>query len=121
VTWRGPHFTAAWLCTVVLLCALLVFATSVGGIPPLVLILIVVAGPLLLFVIGLAAFFGFGEAIDWLRHRSASAREAAGRCVRCNYDLRATEEKCPECGMPVWRPRDPLTRKVIDRRPSDGQ
>jgi hypothetical protein len=40
-------------------------------------------------------------AIWLLRKRREVRRRKAGRCVRCNYDLWGTPEKCPECGLAV--------------------
>ena len=40
----------------------------------------------------------------WLaryRHRQAAARRRTGCCPACGYDLRASKERCPECGTPI--------------------
>jgi hypothetical protein len=41
-------------------------------------------------------------AVPWLwRLRAERARRRVGLCVRCGYDLRASKERCPECGTLV--------------------
>lgn len=47
------------------------------------------------FVAGLAGAVVCGRAYLWRRRRR---RGRLGRCPACGYDLRATPDRCPECG-----------------------
>lgn len=48
----------------------------------------------------------------WVRHwvveSRVSRRRLAGQCTVCGYDLRASKERCPECGMAIPAAVHPL-------------
>src|SRR3954469_23239243 len=50
----------------------------------------------------LAAVLPVAWLVTALRRRRLRSRE--GRCLVCGYDLRASPDRCPECGTKVTRP-----------------
>ena len=51
-----------------------------------------------IFVLGLPLIFASARFGAWLKSRR---RIEAGHCPKCGYDLRATPDRCPECGTVV--------------------
>lgn len=49
----------------------------------------------------------------WVRRRyKIRQRRRSGLCVRCGYDLRATNDCCPECGAPKLAPLSSISRRA---------
>ena len=48
----------------------------------------------------------------WLGLRLARKERVVGLCPACDYDLRASKDRCPECGTPITSKRS--ARSVIE-------
>jgi len=68
-------------------------------VPPIVSSFVTIhPGRSLFIMLSYAAIFGVGFRVVG-RKSLAARREMAGLCPACGYDLRATADRCPECGQ----------------------
>lgn len=105
---HGPNLIGRSLAIIVTF-AIFLIIVRVSGLP---LLVIVAALPVLVTVLAVAVI-SFVLYVSWRRRRSALMRELKGLCIRCGYDLRASSNQCPECGMPILRRIHPITRREI--------
>ena len=56
------------------------------------------------FVVSLFAILPLAAGVRHVRRRRRARRSPAGCCIACGYDLRASPERCPECGRAASQP-----------------
>jgi hypothetical protein len=55
-------------------------------------------------VVSLFAILPLAAGVRHVRRRRRARRLNTGRCIACGYDLRATPQRCPECGRAADAP-----------------
>jgi hypothetical protein len=53
------------------------------------------------------------------RLKQTALREHTGLCLHCGYDLRASPDRCPECGTYAWNKIEDVPFTVEKREPHD--
>jgi len=51
------------------------------------------------FLLAISSILPLGTAWAFVQRRKRERRREAGLCIQCGYDLRASGNRCPECGL----------------------